>query len=158
MIIYFDDPVPNSSQIFVIPGNSKSVLRVYGTVFLTAAHILSFSHIISVTKLCLFSSRLFVSVSKRHSDMKNTCGLVCDSIDSMYRYNQHMSDINTVNEEHTGTTLSEYVRPLIRDNIPHNIKWEIVKRPSPYNPIAKDPRLCISVKINTSTFTLRMQL
>ena len=39
-----------------------------------------------------------------------------------------MSDNNTVNEEHIGTTLSEYVRPLIRDNIPHNIKWEIVKR------------------------------
>ena len=55
-----------------------------------------------------------------------------------------MSDINTVNEDHTGTTLSEYVRPLIRDNIPHNIKWEIVKRASPYNPIAKICRLCIS--------------
>ena len=57
-----------------------------------------------------------------------------------------MSDINTVNEEHTSTTLSEYVRPLIRDNIPHNIKWEIVKRTSPYNPITKICRLCISEK------------
>ena len=62
------------------------------------------------------------------------------------RYNSHMSDINTVNMDHTGTTLSEYVRPLIRDNIPHNIKWEIVKRASPYNPITKICRLCISEK------------
>ena len=62
------------------------------------------------------------------------------------RYNQHMSDITTLNEEHKGTTLSEYVRQLIRDNTPYNIKWDIVKRAAPYNPITKICRLCISEK------------
>ena len=62
------------------------------------------------------------------------------------RYNGHMNDINTKNEEHTGTTLSEYVRSLKRNNTPHNIKWEIVKRAAPFNPITKICRLCISEK------------
>ena len=64
------------------------------------------------------------------------------------RYNQHMSDIHTQNVEHTGTTLSAYVRNLTRDNIPHNIKWEIVKRAAPFNPITKICRLCISEKLH----------
>ena len=62
------------------------------------------------------------------------------------RFNQHNSDMNTSNENHTGTTLSVYVRRLKRDNIPYNIKWEIVKRAAPYNPITKMCRLCISEK------------
>ena len=62
------------------------------------------------------------------------------------RYNQHNSNIHTLNEETKGTTLSAYVRKLIRDNIPYNIKWSIVKRAAPYNPITKICRLCISEK------------
>ena len=62
------------------------------------------------------------------------------------RFNQHNSDMNTLNEEHKGTTLSAYVRKLKRDNIPHNINWGIVKRAAPFNPITKICRLCISEK------------
>ena len=57
-----------------------------------------------------------------------------------------MTDINTQNENHTGTTLSEYVRKLTKDSIPFNIHWDIVKRAAPYNPITKICRLCISEK------------
>ena len=62
------------------------------------------------------------------------------------RFNQHNSDINTLNEDHKGTTLSAYVRNLKRNNIPFNINWDIVKRAAPYNPITKICRLCISEK------------
>ena len=51
------------------------------------------------------------------------------------RVNQHNSDITTLNEEHKGTTLSAYVRSLIRDSIPYSIKWDVIKRAAPYNPI-----------------------
>ena len=64
------------------------------------------------------------------------------------RYNQHNSDINTLNEEHKGTTLSAYVRSLIRDSIPYSIKWDVIKRAAPYNPITKICRLCISEKVH----------
>ena len=64
------------------------------------------------------------------------------------RVNQHNSNINTVNEKEKGTTLSAYVRSLIKDNIPYNIKWDIVKRAAPYNPITKICRLCISEKVH----------
>ena len=62
------------------------------------------------------------------------------------RYNQHNSDITTLREDRKGTTLSKYVRKLIKDNIPFNINWDIVKRAAPYNPITKICRLCISEK------------
>ena len=51
------------------------------------------------------------------------------------RVNQHNSDITTLNEEHKGTTLSAYDRSLNRDSIPNNIKWDVIKRAAPYNPI-----------------------
>ena len=56
------------------------------------------------------------------------------------------SDITTLNEDRKGTTLSKYVRKLIKDNIPFNINWDIVKKAAPYNPITKICRLCISEK------------
>ena len=61
---------------------------------------------------------------------------------------QHNSDITTLNEEHKGTTLSAYVRSLIRDSIPYSIKWDVIKRAAPYNPITKICRLCISEKVH----------
>ena len=64
------------------------------------------------------------------------------------RVNQHNSDITTLNEEHKGTTLSAYVRSLIRDSIPYSIKWDVIKRAAPYNPITKICRLCISEKVH----------
>ena len=64
------------------------------------------------------------------------------------RFNQHNSDINTLNENHKGTTLSAYVRNLKRNNIPFNINWDIVKRAAPYNPITKICRLCIAEKFH----------
>ena len=64
------------------------------------------------------------------------------------RYNQHMTDINSLNEEHKGTTLSAYVRNLKRQGIPFNINWDIIKRAAPFNPITKICRLCISEKFH----------
>ena len=54
------------------------------------------------------------------------------------RFNQHNSDIHTQSEKLKGTTLSAYVRNLIRNSIPHNIKWEMVKRAAPFNPHASE--------------------
>ena len=64
------------------------------------------------------------------------------------RVNQHNGDINTQNEERSGTTLSVYVRKLIRQNIPYTINWAIIKRAAPYNPITKICRLCIYEKFH----------
>ena len=64
------------------------------------------------------------------------------------RVNQHNTDINTLREDMKGTTLSAYVRKLKRDRIPYNIKWGIVKRAAPFNPITKICRLCICEKFH----------
>ena len=64
------------------------------------------------------------------------------------RVNQHNNDINTQNEERKGTTLSKYVRDLIRQGIPFNIHWDVLKRAAPYNPITKICRLCICEKFH----------
>ena len=64
------------------------------------------------------------------------------------RVNQHNTDINTLREDVKGTTLSAHVRKLKRDRIPYNIKWGIVKRAAPFNPITKICRLCICEKFH----------
>ena len=53
------------------------------------------------------------------------------------RVTQHNSDINSQNEE-----------DLKRQGIPHNIKWDVIKRAAPYNPITKMCRLCICEKFH----------
>ena len=64
------------------------------------------------------------------------------------RVTQHNADINTQNEERSGTTLSNYVRKLKRENTPYTINWAIIKRAAPYNPITKICRLCICEKFH----------
>ena len=55
----------------------------------------------------------------------------CTYIPLKTRVNHHNSDINTLNEKYKGTTLSAYVRSLMRDSIPYNIKWDVIKRAPP---------------------------
>ena len=64
------------------------------------------------------------------------------------RVNQHNNDITTQDEKRKGTTLSKYVRDLIRQGIPFNINWDVLKRAAPYNPITKICRLCICEKFH----------
>ena len=60
------------------------------------------------------------------------------------RYRNHTYDMR--HPEANGTCLSKYVHKLKRMNAPYTIKWDIVKRAAPYNPITNICRLCVQEK------------
>ena len=60
------------------------------------------------------------------------------------RYRNHTYDMK--HPEANGTCLSKYVHKLKRMNAPYTIKWDIVKRAAPYNPITNICRLCVQEK------------
>ena len=97
---------------------------------------------------CMVDNLVYRATVTRTDTNKRETYTGCTYNPMKTRYNQHMSDITTKNEAHTGTTLSQYVRKLIKDNIPFNIHWDIVKRAAPYNPTTKICRLCICEKFH----------
>ena len=60
------------------------------------------------------------------------------------RYRNHTYDMR--HPEANGTCLSRYVHKLKGMNAPYTIKWDIVKRAAPYNPITNICRLCVQEK------------
>ena len=60
------------------------------------------------------------------------------------RHKGHTYDMKHPNVN--GTCLSRYVHKLKRMNAPYTIKWDIVKRSTPYNPITNICRVCVQEK------------
>ena len=60
------------------------------------------------------------------------------------RYNGHQYDIK--HPEKSGTCLSKHIHKLIGQGIDYTMKWEILKRSAPWNPITNICRLCVLEK------------
>ena len=60
------------------------------------------------------------------------------------RWSGHDSDIR--HPEKSGTCLSNYIHKLTRQGIGYTLKWEILKKAPPWNPITNICRLCILEK------------
>ena len=79
------------------------------------------------------------------------------------RYYKHRSSFNNQKYEHD-TELSKYIWKLKRDNKTYRVKWKIIDRASPYNPITKRCNLCnkerfyIMYKRNMATLNKRKEV
>ena len=60
------------------------------------------------------------------------------------RFNGHMSDIR--HPENSGTCLSKYIHKLTGRGTGYTLKWEILKKAPPWNPISNICRLCVLEK------------
>ena len=60
------------------------------------------------------------------------------------RWRGHDSDIR--HPERDGTCLSKYIHKLIGQGVGYTLKWEILKKAPPWNPITNICRLCILEK------------
>ena len=60
------------------------------------------------------------------------------------RYYEHTQDINS--ETRKGTTLSNYIWKLKKNNIKHSLSWKILARRKDFNPATRRCNLCIREK------------
>ena len=79
------------------------------------------------------------------------------------RYYGHRGSFSNQKYEHD-TELSKYIWKLKRDNKTYRVKWKIIDRASPYNPITKRCNLCnkerfyIMYKRNMATLNKRKEV
>ena len=60
------------------------------------------------------------------------------------RYNGHQHDMR--HPDKSGTCLSKYIHKLIGQGVDYTVKWEILKKSTPWNPITNICRLCVLEK------------
>ena len=63
---------------------------------------------------------------------------------SIQRLYEHTQDIN--NEKRNGTSLSNYIWKLKKQNIKHKISWKILSRRKSFNPATRRCNLCLREK------------
>ena len=62
------------------------------------------------------------------------------------RFNGHSGDMSNPKLKGKGATLSRYIWELKDHQIAYSIKWDILRRAAPWNPITKFCRLCVEEK------------
>ena len=60
------------------------------------------------------------------------------------RYYEHKQDMR--DEKRAGTGLSNHIRKLKTSNTPFEIKWKILAKCPPFNPVTRQCRLCLQEK------------
>ena len=95
-----------------------------------------------LSKKCSTESVVYqATVTSTSADSPQTyIGLTENSFKT--RYTNHKASFKKYNKRNA-TELSQYIWHLQANNINYNIKWRILKRARPYNPISKRCNLCL---------------
>ena len=93
---------------------------------------------------CTISNIVYrATVTRADTSHKETyTGATCQTFKG--RLKDHKQDMNNRNRD--GTTLSAYVWSLKDNGIAYTVKWDVIKKAAPWNPITKTCRLCLAEK------------
>ena len=91
---------------------------------------------------CTTPSVVYRATVRRHDTCAIDCYTGLTGGKFKDRYNKHQSDIRL--DKNTASKLANHVCNLKRNNIQHDISWEIVTRAPLFNPTSRVCRLCVT--------------